>query len=152
MGEEIIIQSIKIIQNGLVQVDFWFTQQEKGERAFCDPDRFFNMIGESMQENHNDFIKKNGGNMENENHLTLKWGTLKSWNFEGIEEAIPLFKRYGEIGSSFGAAQQNDTPEQKEIICKLIDLVPGEIYLDWSGEYVSKEEAKKYVMEYGSNK
>ncbi len=44
---------------------------------------------------------------------------------------------------------QNDTPEQKEIICQLIDLVPGEIFLDWDNKDVSKEEAKKYVLNYG---
>jgi len=90
--------------------------------------------------------------MENKNHLTLKWGTLKSWNVEGNEKAIELMKRYNEIGSSFSAMAQNDTPEQKEIICKLIDLMPSEIYLDWDCEYVSKEKAKEYVMNYGKEK
>ena len=89
--------------------------------------------------------------MEKENHLTLKWGTLKSWNFEGNEKAIELKKRYNEIGSSMSAMTQNDTPEQKEIICNLIDLMPGEIYLDWDGDYVSKEKAKEYVMNYGKD-
>ena len=86
--------------------------------------------------------------MGEENYLTLKWGTLKSWNIEGNKEAIKLLKRYVEIGSSASAMMQKDTPEQKEIICKLIDLVPGDIYLDWDGGYVSKVDAKKYVMEY----
>jgi len=87
--------------------------------------------------------------MKNENYLTLKWGTLKAWNFEGSEPATKLLKRYGEIGASFSAMAQRDTPEQKEIICKLIDLVPDKVYLDWDDKYVSKDEAKKYVMEYG---
>ena len=90
--------------------------------------------------------------MNKENYLTLKWGTLKSWNFKGNKEAIKLFKRYNEIGSSFSAMAQKDTLEQKEIICKLIDLMPGKIYLDWDDKYVSKEEAKKYVMDYGREK
>lgn len=90
--------------------------------------------------------------MNKENYLTLKWGTLKSWNFEGNKEAIKLFKYYNEIGSSFSAMAQKDTPEQKEIICKLIDLMPGEIYLDWDDKSVSKGEAKKYVMDYGREK
>ena len=88
--------------------------------------------------------------MENKNHLTLKWGTLGAWNFEGNEEACKLLKRYGEIGASFSVIAQKDTPEQKEIICKLIDLTPGKIYLDWDDEYVSKEKAKEYVMNYGN--
>ena len=86
--------------------------------------------------------------MENKNYLTLKWGTLKAYNFEGNEEACKLLKRYGKIGSSVSAMVQKDTPKQKEIICKLIDLTPGEIYLAWDGKYVSKEKAKEYVMNY----
>lgn len=86
--------------------------------------------------------------MESENYLTLKWGTLKSWDFKGNEEAIALLKKYENLGSSFSAMQQRDTPEQKEIICKLIDMVPGDILLEWDNKYVSREEAKKYVMEY----
>jgi hypothetical protein len=87
--------------------------------------------------------------MNTTNHLTLKWGTLKSWNFEGNKEACKLLQRYVEIGSSSSALMQEDTPEQKEIICQLIDLMPGEIYLDWDGEYVSKEKAKEYIMDWG---
>lgn len=44
---------------------------------------------------------------------------------------------------------QHDTPEQKEIISKLIDLMPGDIYLEWDGVEVSHEKAKEYVMNYG---
>lgn len=90
--------------------------------------------------------------MKSKNHLTLKWGTLKSWNLSGLPEAQVLLERYDELGSSISAMSQRDTPEQKEIICKLIDLVPGEIYLDWDAKYVSKEQAKKYVLDYGKAK
>ncbi len=77
--------------------------------------------------------------------LTLKWGTLKAWDFGDWAE--PLFKEYSEIGSSMSAMTQHDTPRQKEIICELIDKGNFEtVYLDWDGKYVSKEEAKKYVM------
>ena len=86
------------------------------------------------------------------NHLSLKWGTLKGWNIAGNDEMIKLMKRYEEIGASYSAMTQRDTPEQKEIICNLIDLMPGEIYLWWDGIYVSKEAAKKYVLEYGKDK
>ena len=82
------------------------------------------------------------------NYLTLKWGTLKSWRFDS-EKGKELLKEYVELGASFSAMAQNDTPRQKEIICELIDLSDGDtIYLDWDGKDVSKEEAKKYVMEY----
>jgi len=86
------------------------------------------------------------------NHISLKWGTLKEWNFSGLPEAQELFKKYCDLGSSASAMMQDDSPEQKEIICKLIDLMPGDIYLDWDDRYVSKDEAKKYVREYGQPK
>lgn len=83
------------------------------------------------------------------NTLTLKWGTLKSWNFES-ENGKALLEEYGKIGSCFSAMAQQDTPRQKEIICELIDECDEEtIYLDWDGKDVSKQEAKEYVLNYG---
>lgn len=89
--------------------------------------------------------------MKHKTYLTLKWGTLKSWNFENNEEAMELFQRYCSIGVSSSAMLQKDTQEQKEIICKLIDLMPGKIYLEWEDKYVTKEKAKEYVMNYGKD-
>lgn len=89
--------------------------------------------------------------MKNKNFLTLKWGTLKSWCFDGNAPAKKLLEEYNKIGSRSSAILQKDTLRQKEIICKLIDLVPGKIYLHWDGKNVSKKEAKKYVMEYGKD-
>ncbi len=80
-------------------------------------------------------------------YLTLKWGTLKEWDFTENEKAIELMKEYNSIGSSMGAMTQKDTPRRKELICQMIDAVPGKIFLDWDGKYVTKKEAKKYVME-----
>jgi len=83
-----------------------------------------------------------------EDHLTLKWGTLKSWNFHS-EKALKLLEEYGRLGMSMGAAQQRDTERQKEIICELIDEGNfKKVYMDWDGEYITKKKAKKYVMEY----
>ena len=83
--------------------------------------------------------------------LTLKWGTLKAWNLTS-EKGRELLKRYFALGASLGAMTQNDTPEQKDLICQMIDECNAEtIYLDWDGIYVSKDEAKKYVREYGAN-
>jgi hypothetical protein len=87
--------------------------------------------------------------MKDKNYITLKWGTLKAWEVEGNDEAIKLITHYLEMGSSLSAMTQRDTPEQKEIICKLIDLMPGKILLEWDEQYVSKEDAKDYVMNYG---
>jgi len=83
-------------------------------------------------------------------HLTLKWGTLKSWDFSNSKKGKQILKEYNELGESFSAMQQKDTPRQKEIICELIDLCDGDtIYLEWDDKYVSKKEAKKYVINYG---
>lgn len=82
--------------------------------------------------------------------LTLKWGTLKCWDFSKSEKAKTLAKEYDEIGSSFSAMQQRDTPRQKEIICELIDCCDGDtIYSHWEEKDISKQEAKDYVLNYG---
>lgn len=86
--------------------------------------------------------------METE-HLTLKWGTLKSWNFNS-EEGKKLLEEYFNIGSSASAMLQHDTLRQKEIICQLIRIGKfKKVYLDWDGKYIGKKKAKEYVMEYG---
>jgi len=89
--------------------------------------------------------------MKAKNHLTLKWGTLKAWNFIGLPKAQKLLERYDKLGVSASAITQHDTPEQRKIVCKIIDLMPGKIYLAWDGKYVTKAEAKKYVLEYGND-
>lgn len=84
-----------------------------------------------------------------EDHISLKWGTLKSWKLTS-EKGKELLQKYHDLGSSYSAMTQHDTPEQKELICQMIDECNAEtIYLDWDGKDVSKDEAKKYVMEYG---
>lgn len=82
------------------------------------------------------------------NTLVLKWGTLKRWDFQ-TDDAKKLFAEYCDIGSSASAAMQNDTQRQKEIICELIDLCEEPITNDWSGDKMTRQEAKDYVMNYG---
>jgi len=83
--------------------------------------------------------------------ITLKWGTLKSWKLSNpaFEPLIDEYNREG--GTSMSAMAQRGTPRQKEIICEMIEIIGKPVYLDWDGEYVSVEEAKKYVMEYGND-
>lgn len=83
--------------------------------------------------------------------LGLKWGTLKSWKIES-EKARSALDKYANIGEhAMGAMQQQDTWDQKVALCELIDAVDCDtIYLDWDGKYVTKDEAKRYVMEYQS--
>jgi len=83
--------------------------------------------------------------------LTIKWGTLKAWDFHS-DKAISLLKEYAKLGSSMSAIAQHDNPRQKEILCELIDEGNFEtVWLDWDGKEVSKEEAKLYVMGYSPN-
>lgn len=83
-----------------------------------------------------------------EEYLLLKWGTLKGWNLQS-EASLAAAKAYANAGSvSASAMSQHDTPEQKQALCDLIDAVDGPIQNDWSGEMMSKDEAKQYVMEY----
>lgn len=85
-------------------------------------------------------------------HLFLKWGTLKAWHFHS-EKGIKLLQEYHDLGASMSAIDQRDTPRQKEIILELIDECNGTIQNDWSGEiYTNKEDAKKYILEYGKEK
>lgn len=81
--------------------------------------------------------------------LSLKWGTIKGWAVE-TDETRALFQKYMDLGMSMGAAQQKDTPEQKDIICQIIDRMPGPIMNDWTGEEMSADDAKAYVREYGT--
>lgn len=83
-----------------------------------------------------------------QDHLTLKWGTLKSWHLSS-ERGRNLLEEYFSLGSSGSAMLQKDTPRQKELICQIIDeCAAPTVYLDWDGVDVSKDEAKRYVMEY----
>jgi hypothetical protein len=87
----------------------------------------------------------------NEDYLLLKWGTLKGWCFKNSPEAFEAFKKWKSLGYSFSAMGQNDTHEQKELICIMIDKVNGSVTSDWTGEDWTndREKAKKYILEYG---
>lgn len=82
-------------------------------------------------------------------HLLLKWGTLKGWRIESVESRAAA-QRYVDAGTvSAGAMAQRDTPGQKAALCDLIEAIDGPITNDWSGEEMTKDEAKRYVLEYG---
>jgi hypothetical protein len=81
-------------------------------------------------------------------HLLLKWGTIKGYDLTDNEEAMKALRRYLAAPTAMGAMQQRDTPAQKQAICDIIDALDGEIQNDWTGEMMTKEEAKKYVLEY----
>lgn len=84
--------------------------------------------------------------------LQLKWGNVKGW--DGFEEGTPAraaLDKWADSGPGLSAmAWQTD--DQKRLICDIIDAVDGEIWNDWDGKVMSKDEAKKYIMEYGEEK
>lgn len=80
--------------------------------------------------------------------IVLKWGTLKAWKLSS-DRVLELLREYSEIGSCVSAIAQRDTPRQKELICQMIDECRADtIHLSWDNIDVSKEDAKRYVMEY----
>jgi len=84
-------------------------------------------------------------------YLLLKWGTIKGYNLKNSPEAFEALREYSKLGVSMSVMAQKDTQRQKELICEIIDKVNGNIQNDWTGEwYKTKEDAKKYILEYGS--
>lgn len=80
--------------------------------------------------------------------LLLKWGTMKGWDLE-TEASKAAAQRYLDAGPQCaGVMTQHDTDEQREALCGLIDVIDGPITNDWSGETMTKDEAKRYVREY----
>ena len=79
--------------------------------------------------------------------LLLKWGTVKGWS-NLSDDALAALQRFSDLGMTASAMQQHMTPEHKAALCNLIDLVDEPITNDWSGEDMTREEAKVYVMSY----
>lgn len=81
--------------------------------------------------------------------ITLKWGNLKGWT--GFTEDHPAYQAGNAFLEATGAsAMEWLDDKQKSLLCDLIDKVDGTITNDWSGEQMSKDEAKAYVREYGA--
>ncbi len=78
--------------------------------------------------------------------ITLKWGTIKGWDHLS-KSSIVIVSKYYKDGKPMSAMMDRPDDESKEILCQLIDNVE-EIYNDWTGKYMTKDEAKSYVREY----
>ena len=80
---------------------------------------------------------------ESADYLSLKWGTLKQWHLT-TEKGRALLSAYFKLGESGSAMSQDNTPEQKALICQMIDECGADsINLDWDGIDVTKDEAKE---------
>ena len=89
---------------------------------------------------------------EQQDYISLKWGALKAWDLHS-EKGQDLLKRYFALGRPASAIMSDDTPEQKALLCQLIDECNAPtIHLDWDNVHVSKDEAKRYVMDYDKPK
>jgi hypothetical protein len=79
--------------------------------------------------------------------LELKWGTVKGWS-DLSEKSQEILKRFFADGVPMSAMADHPDEARRTILCELIDQLDGEIQNDWSGEMMTKDEAKKYVREY----
>ena len=79
--------------------------------------------------------------------LTLKWGTVKGWS--GLsEKSVEILKQFFADGVPASAIADRPDDARKKILCELIDQIDGEVWNDWEGKQMSKDEAKAYVTEY----
>jgi hypothetical protein len=80
--------------------------------------------------------------------LLLKWGTIKG--FGGLSNrSIEIVERFFADGVPASAMTDRPDDTRRAILCELIDQFEGSIQNDWSGEMMSKEAAKEYIMNYG---
>ena len=87
----------------------------------------------------------------NNDYILLKWGTLKGYRVADNPVAQGLIKQYMELGASASAMLQEDTPEQKQILCELLRVHHGPIINDWSGEEMTVDKAVSYIQQYGKD-
>ena len=76
--------------------------------------------------------------------LSLKFASIKDADFATKEEQ-KLYDKFEELDKG-GYGPKSD--KQIQILFKLIDLCkdPKGIFLDWDNKYVSKQNAKKYII------
>lgn len=82
--------------------------------------------------------------------IFLKWGTLKGW--DGLvkdSETWKALKKYLSEETSMSAMEQQDSDSQKQALLEAIDACDM-IYNDWEDCYLSKQEAREYILNYGN--
>lgn len=78
-----------------------------------------------------------------QDELSLKRWIRKSYDFERNPKAQELIDKYNQLESDWVSVQSS---QMKMLLCEIIDLVDWYIYNDWSWDYMTKEEAKQYVL------
>lgn len=79
--------------------------------------------------------------------LLLKWGTIEGWE-DLSDKSKEIMRRYFAEGVPLSCGHPDKT--RQAILCELIDQLNGEIHNYWTGKVMTKEEAKKYVVDYRS--
>ncbi len=77
--------------------------------------------------------------------LHLKFGMAKEVALDD-PKCIEIYRRYRALRTGVGLLNGDDTPEAKLLLCELIDALGGRIVNEWTGETMTKEAAKRYVM------
>lgn len=84
--------------------------------------------------------------------LGLKWGGLKAWDMR-TDKSIAALRAYFDAGEQcMSAAMQRNNDAQKKALCNLVDATNAQIYNDWTGEKMTKAEAKDYILNFGKTK
>jgi hypothetical protein len=74
--------------------------------------------------------------------LYLKFGAWKGYDGEMSAEI-------SELHDKLQSFEDIDEQKEKEILCEIIEKHDGKIWNWWDNKYISKKEAKKYVLNYG---
>jgi len=81
------------------------------------------------------------------NSITLRFGTVKTWLLDG-KEARDALQKWADHGINIGIVSHKDTPEQQQDLLNALEFM-DKIWLDWHEVEVTKEEARKYILDYG---
>lgn len=85
--------------------------------------------------------------------LVLKWGGVKSTNFNGHPDEERALQLLEELDWLEEDGNQADKQKRLQLLDRIIDLAGDmEIYIHWEGKFVTCKEAKQYVREYGNTK
>ena len=86
-----------------------------------------------------------------EDFILLKFGWTKAYSLDNSPEALKALEECQEIELNELDSEPTKLRRQRELICLAIDKINGAVKSWWHNcePFVSKEEAKKYIMEYG---
>lgn len=78
-------------------------------------------------------------------NMSLKWGQVASWSLN-TPAARVAGTAYIERSRNVDWQAWDGSEEKRLLICGIIDAMDGDITSDWTGEPITKDEAKRYIM------